>query len=93
MAKMSLLNAKSKTGFQSFVLAVHYWEMRPGRSSNLNEDVLRELMKCNACKSCRDLAHVNPQPAATWKKIRKVNKLGVSIPRTLSEKNEEIAYS
>ena len=29
MAKLTLLTAKSKTGFQSFSLAIRYWEMIP----------------------------------------------------------------
>ena len=73
MAKVLLLTAKSKTGFQSFVLAIRHWEMNPEQEAHLTPikiDTLRELVEYKPCKSTRELALVlntlNPQSAATW---------------------------
>ena len=47
MVKRSLFTSKFETGFQSSFLAMRNWERnRPERSSDLNQDVLRELEKC-----------------------------------------------
>ena len=45
MAKVSLLSAKSKTGFQSFVLVIHHLGMK------LNQDALREAIQNNSKKT------------------------------------------
>ena len=57
MVKVSLLAANSETDFQSFVLPTCDWEMnpKPRLSSDLDEDVSRELVKCNPGKSTREL--------------------------------------
>ena len=34
MTKLSLLTAKSETGFQSFILAIGHWEMDPDQNAN-----------------------------------------------------------
>ena len=56
-------------------------EPRPGRSSDLDQDALRELVECNPRKSTRELAlDLNTSQSTICrhlKKIGKVSKLGV----------------
>ena len=71
MAKLSLLNTKSETGFQKF----HFGntsprdEPRPGCSSDRNQNALRKLVECNVHKSTQKLALClsTSQSAATQK--------------------------
>ena len=61
MVKVSLLTAKSKTGFQSFVLTICNWEINP------DQDALQVLVERNLCKSARGLTiDFNRQSADTW---------------------------
>ena len=80
MAKGSLLTTKSKTGFQSFVLRN---EPRPGCSSDLDQDALRELVEYNLHKSrwesALDLNTSQTTICHHLKKIGKVSKLGILV--------------
>ena len=68
-------------------------EPRPGFSSNLNKDALRELMDCNLCKSTQELAldlHTYQiYYLLPVKKIEKMSKLDVWVLHTLREKRKE----
>ena len=66
-------------------------EPRPERSSDLNQDALRELAKFNPCKSTWKLALDTSQYTIYHylKKIWKASKLGVLYSDTLGEKDKE----
>ena len=49
MAKVLLLTVKFESDFQCFVLMSD--ELRQGNSSELNQDALKELVKCNQHKN------------------------------------------
>ena len=50
-------------------------EPRPGCSSNLNQDALKELMECNPRKSTRELAlDLNTSEATTCHHLKKISK-------------------
>ena len=53
MATVSLLTPKFEISFQSFVVAIHHWQMkqRLRRLSDLNYDALKEFVECNPHKS------------------------------------------
>ena len=92
MTKMSLLAAKYKTdflGFNSGNILLRD-EPRPGRSSDLSQDLIRELVECNQLKRTRELArheHITIYNVPTLKrKMGKLSKLGVWLPHTLNEK-------
>ena len=55
MAKISLLTAKSETGFQRFFFSHDTTslkdELKRGCLSDFNQDALRELVECNPYKS------------------------------------------
>ena len=51
MAKMSLLSAKSETGFQNFVLAIRHKQMNQDEDvhQTLIKRLFGELVECNPC--------------------------------------------
>ena len=67
-------------------------EPSPGRSSDLDQNALRELVECNL-QSTQELSlDFNIFQSAIychWKKIAKVRKPDVWFPNTLSEKNKD----
>ena len=52
IAKVSILTTKSETGSENMSLRD---ELRPGHSSDLNQDALKELVECNSGKSTQKL--------------------------------------
>ena len=60
-------------------------EHRQWRSSDLNQDSLRELMERDSCKSTQP-QHI---PIHNMLPLKKMSKLGVWYPHTLCEKNDE----
>ena len=79
MGKVSLLTSNSRTGFQSFVQVISLRnEPRLGRSSDHDQNALRELEECNPRKSSRELKLDFSTPQSTIcrylkKKIGKMN--------------------
>ena len=72
------------------------YESKTRRLSDLNQDALRELVECYPGKSTRVLAlDLNVQSTIYnhLKKIEQVSKLGVRMPHSLSEKNQEVSIS
>ena len=70
---------------------------RTGHSSDLDQESLRELVKYNPCKSTWELAlDLNTCQSTICnhlKNMRKVSKLGIWVPHTLSKKNKEDCIS
>ena len=68
-------------------------KIRQGRSSDLNQGALKDLAEYNLHKNTQDLSLDFNTSQSTicgnLKKIGKVTKLGVWLPRNLSEKNKE----
>ena len=84
MAKVPLLTAKSETGFQSFVLAISHYEIKP------DQDAFRELMGCHLHERARGLAlDFIISHSTVCRHFKKISKLGVWVPYTLSRKNKE----
>ena len=68
-------------------------EPRPRHSSDLNQDALRELLKCNPYKSTWELGLDFNTSQSTicchLKKIGNVSELGICVSYNLCEKNKE----
>ena len=88
-------NAKFKSCFQSFVLAMCHWEITPrqGRAADFDQDGLREAVESNLHESSRQLAFDLDTSKSTigrlLKKIGKGSKPGVWILHNVSEKNKD----
>ena len=98
IAKVLLLTAKSKTGFQSFVQARCHWEINPDLDAyhtsikTLQEKLWNAILRKVFEKKQLASTYSNYQLAATGKKIGKMSKLRILLSHSLSEKNKKGSY-
>ena len=87
MCKVSLLTTKSKNSFQSFILAIHHWEMSPDRIPVRRQSrCFTRIGRMQICALALDLS--------TFQSIifHHLKKLDIWVLHTLSEKNKKRSH-